>query len=140
MKKLMLTLLQVVFVFVITSAQKNQIPLIGAEAPSFTAQSTDGKITFPDNFGDSWKVLFSHPRDFTPVCTSELLELAYMKNDFEKLNVKLAVISTDNITQHKLWKEQLGFDKTIPTKQMLQICLHMFFLVMLNLIGPRYSS
>ncbi len=107
MKKLMLTILTVVLVILVTNAQKNQIPLIGVKAPSFTAKSTDGKITFPNNYGKSWKILFSHPRDFTPVCTSELLELAYMKSDFERLNVKVAVISTDALSQHEMWKNHL---------------------------------
>lgn len=107
MKKLMLALLVVFFVFTITNAQKNQIPLIGSTAPSFTANSTEGKITFPDSYGKSWKILFSHPRDFTPVCTSELLELAHLSKDFEKLNVKLAVISTDGLSQHQMWKAHM---------------------------------
>lgn len=107
MKQLILTLFSVVMIFGISTAQKHQIPLIGADAPSFTAKSTDGKITFPEDYGKSWKVLFSHPRDFTPVCTSELLELAYMKNDFERLDVKLAVISTDELSQHIMWKAHL---------------------------------
>lgn len=87
--------------------QSGNIPLIGSKAPSFTANSTHGKLKFPDDFGDSWKILFSHPQDFTPVCSSELLELAYMQKDLEKLGVKTAVISTDNVEQHKLWVEHL---------------------------------
>lgn len=110
MKRLMLTFVTLVFVCSVVmsqSTQKNQIPLIGAEAPSFTAVSTDGKITFPDSYGNNWKILFSHPQDFTPVCSSELLELAYLQNDFERLGVKIAVISTDNIGQHEMWKAHL---------------------------------
>ncbi len=107
MKKLILTILSLVLVVVVSNAQKEQIPLIGEKAPSFTAKTTNGKITFPDNYGSSWKILFSHPRDFTPVCTSELLELAYMHNDFDRLNVKVAVISTDRLTQHEMWKAHL---------------------------------
>jgi peroxiredoxin (alkyl hydroperoxide reductase subunit C) len=85
----------------------NNIPLIGSEAPSFTAPSTNGTMTFPDDFGKSWKILFSHPKDFTPVCSSELLELAYMQPDLKKLNVKFAVISTDKLSQHSMWKAYL---------------------------------
>ncbi|MCF6357533.1 MAG: redoxin domain-containing protein [Draconibacterium sp.] len=107
MKKLMLTFVVVVFVFGVATSQRNTIPLIGSQAPSFTAQSTNGKITFPDSFGKSWKILFSHPRDFTPVCSSELLELAYLQSEFESLGVKLAVISTDNLSQHQMWKAHL---------------------------------
>ena len=88
-------------------AEGNKIPLIGSKAPSFTAQSTNGKITFPEGFGENWKILFSHPQDFTPVCTSELLELAYVHDEFEKLGVKLAVISTDDLKIHHLWKAHI---------------------------------
>lgn len=107
MKKLMLTFVAVVFIFGVSTSQKSKIPLIGSQAPSFTAQSTKGEITFPDSFGKSWKVLFSHPQDFTPVCSSELLELAYMQPEFESLGVEIAVISTDELTQHQMWKAHL---------------------------------
>jgi peroxiredoxin (alkyl hydroperoxide reductase subunit C) len=107
MKKLMLTITAVTILFAASYAQNSEIPLIGSDAPSFTTQSTDGKITFPNGFGDSWKILFSHPQDFTPVCSSELLELAYMKNVFENLDVKIAVISTDDVDRHLMWKAHL---------------------------------
>jgi peroxiredoxin (alkyl hydroperoxide reductase subunit C) len=84
-----------------------KVPLLGEEAPLFTAQSTKGTINFPVDFGRKWKMLFSHPQDFTPVCTSELLELAYAQSDFEKLKVELIVISTDPIDQHKQWKQAM---------------------------------
>jgi peroxiredoxin 2/4 len=83
------------------------IPLIGDDAPSFTAESTNGKITFPGNFGSNWKILFSHPADFTPVCSSELLELAQKQNAFAALGVKIAVISTDTLYKHISWKKSL---------------------------------
>ncbi len=107
MRKVMLALLAVVFIATSVLAQKNEIPLIGSKAPSFKAMSTNGKITFPDDFGDSWKILFSHPADFTPVCSSELLELAYLQPEFERLGVKFAIISTDNVAMHQLWIEYL---------------------------------
>ena len=83
------------------------IPLIGNRAPSFEANTTNGKLVFPEDFGESWKVLFSHPGDFTPVCTSEILELARMQDEFEKLNVKLAIISTDDLKTHHQWKQSM---------------------------------
>lgn len=98
---------------------QNEIPLIGSKAPSFTAKSTDGKITFPEDFGKDWKILFSHPQDFTPVCSSELLELAYMQDEFKKLGVKVAVISTDDVEQHNMWKahlEELDYKDRGPQK------------------------
>lgn len=106
MKKLSTTLFILLFFVGISFSQK-QIPLIGSTAPSFKANSTNGVLTFPDDFGKSWKILFSHPKDFTPVCTTELLQLAYMQSEFEKLGVKVAVISVDNIEQHKNWKSHL---------------------------------
>jgi len=84
-----------------------RIPLIGEKAPSFSAESTNGLVNFPDDYGRNWKILFSHPQDFTPVCSSELLELAYLQKEFDKLNVKLAVISTDDLDRHILWKKAL---------------------------------
>ncbi|WP_347839789.1 redoxin domain-containing protein [uncultured Draconibacterium sp.] len=84
-----------------------KIPLIGSKAPKFSANSTNGKITFPNDFGKNWKILFSHPADFTPVCSSELLELAYLQPEFKKLGVEVAVISTDNVDLHKMWQAHL---------------------------------
>jgi peroxiredoxin (alkyl hydroperoxide reductase subunit C) len=108
MKKLAFTMIiAALFTIGNVAAEGNKIPLIGSKAPSFTLQSTNGKITFPDGFGDNWKILFSHPQDFTPVCTSELLELAYHHQDFEKMGVKIAVISTDELKVHNDWKRHL---------------------------------
>jgi peroxiredoxin (alkyl hydroperoxide reductase subunit C) len=84
-----------------------RIPLIGETAPSFTAESTNGTINFPSDFGRKWKVLFSHPQDFTPVCTTEILELAYLQDEFDKLGVKLVVISTDPVETHVQWKKSM---------------------------------
>ena len=84
-----------------------KVPLVGEEAPAFTAVSTNGTLNFPADFGRKWKILVSHPQDFTPVCTSELLELAYAQSDFQKLNVEIAVISTDPIDQHNQWKKAM---------------------------------
>jgi peroxiredoxin (alkyl hydroperoxide reductase subunit C) len=106
MKKLFTTLFSLLFFAGISFSQKH-IPLIGSTAPSFKANSTNGVLTFPDDFGESWKILFSHPQDFTPVCTTELLELAFLQPTFEKLGVKVAVISVDDIKQHQNWKRHL---------------------------------
>lgn len=107
MKRLMLALVAVIFIASGTWGQSDQIPLIGSKAPSFTAKSTNGKITFPNDFGEQWKVLFSHPADFTPVCSSELLELAELQPEFKKLGVQIAIVSTDDVEMHKLWVEYL---------------------------------
>ena len=102
MKKIILTLAMGTFLLGTVFSQNNyKIPLIGSTAPSFTAESTNGTLTFPDDYGKKWKVLFSHPQDFTPVCSSELSELAFKQKDFEKLGVQIAVISTDKVARHK---------------------------------------
>jgi peroxiredoxin 2/4 len=87
--------------------ERNTIPLIGEAAPSFTAESTNGTIHFPSDFGRNWKILFSHPRDFTPVCSTEILELAYAEKEFERLGAKLVVLSTDELDTHFSWKAAL---------------------------------
>ena len=84
-----------------------RIPLIGEKAPSFTAESTNGTINFPDDYGHNWKILFSHPKDFTPVCSSEIMELANLQDKFNKLGVKLVVVSTDRLDTHIQWKKAL---------------------------------
>jgi peroxiredoxin (alkyl hydroperoxide reductase subunit C) len=84
-----------------------RIPLIGEPAPKFTAESTLGPITFPDDNNSKWTILFSHPADFTAVCSSEILELASMQNDFEKLNTRLMIISTDAVSSHIAWVKSL---------------------------------
>jgi len=120
MKKKTIFMLSLLLAGTIMFAQESEfksIPLIGDEAPSFKAQSTNGTINFPADYGKNWKILFGHPLDFTPVCTSELLELAYMQSDFEELGVKLAVVSTDNLESHQNWKksmESLTYDAHDP--------------------------
>jgi peroxiredoxin (alkyl hydroperoxide reductase subunit C) len=84
-----------------------RIPLIGEEAPSFTTETTAGLINFPLDFGRNWKIIFSHPMDFTPVCSTELIELANLQNEFERLGVKIITVSTDPLETHKQWKKVL---------------------------------
>lgn len=83
------------------------IPLIGEKAPSFTAYSTNGEIKFPEDYGHNWKILFSHPQDFTPVCTTEILELANLQSEFDKLGVKIVSLSTDALDTHRQWKKAM---------------------------------
>lgn len=80
---------------------------IGDTAPDFTAQTTEGEISFHDWIGDSWAVLFSHPRDFTPVCTTELGYMASIKPEFDKRGAKIIAISTDPIDNHGRWAQDI---------------------------------
>jgi alkyl hydroperoxide reductase subunit AhpC len=76
---------------------------LGDQAPDFTAQSTDGEIRFHDWLGDNWGVLFSHPKDFTPVCTTELGEVARLKPQFDQRRVKVLGLSVDPLESHRGW-------------------------------------
>jgi alkyl hydroperoxide reductase subunit AhpC len=76
---------------------------LGDEAPNFTADTTEGKIDFHQWLGDGWGILFSHPKDFTPVCTTELGYMAKIKDDFKKRNVKVIAVSVDPLESHKGW-------------------------------------
>ena len=80
---------------------------LGDEAPDFTAETTEGTVDFYDYLGDSWGVLFSHPADFTPVCTTELGEFARRKGEFDKRNVKLIGVSVDPLESHKGWAKDI---------------------------------
>ena len=83
--------------------QINTMPRIGEKAPHFSAATTQGPINFPSDYTGKWKILFSHPADFTPVCTSEFMTFGKMANDFEALNCQLVGISVDGIHSHIAW-------------------------------------
>lgn len=76
---------------------------IGSIAPDFEQDSTEGKIRFHEWVGSKWAILFSHPKDFTPVCTTELGRAANLKSEFEKRNVKMLAVSVDSVEDHKRW-------------------------------------
>ncbi len=83
--------------------QVYQMPRIGDEAPEFRVVTTQGEINFPSDYKGKWKILFSHPADFTPVCTSEFMTFASMNKDFETLNCQLVGLSVDGLYSHIAW-------------------------------------
>ncbi len=98
--------------------ERPPMPLIGDQAPDFKAKTTHGWVTLSDYGKDSWVVLFSHPADFTPVCTTELSGFAQRKSEFDVLNTKLLGLSIDSIFAHLGWvnavKEKTGVDFNFP--------------------------
>ncbi|GLB49915.1 peroxiredoxin [Neptunitalea lumnitzerae] len=86
---------------------------LGDTAPNFTTQSTEGEINFYDYLGDGWGVLFSHPSDYTPVCTTELGAVAKYKDEFEKRNVKVLALSVDGLESHKGWVSDINETQNI---------------------------
>ncbi|WNY24107.1 Peroxiredoxin [Methanimicrococcus hongohii] len=83
------------------------LPLIGDEAPEFEAQTTNGQVKFPADYKGKWVILFSHPADFTPVCTTEFITFATMEDEFKKLNTELIGLSIDSITSHIAWLKEI---------------------------------
>ncbi|MDB5998014.1 MAG: peroxidase [Pseudomonas sp.] len=80
---------------------------IGDEAPDFTVESTEGTLHFHEWIGDQWAILFSHPKDFTPVCTTELGYMAGLKPEFDKRNTKIVGLSVDPVGNHKTWAKDI---------------------------------
>ncbi len=88
--------------------EKNSLPRIGDKAPDFTAPTTHGELTFSQWQGSDWVVLFSHPADFTPVCSTELAEFGRRFEEFRKRNTKLIGLSIDSVHSHLAWTQNLG--------------------------------
>ena len=80
---------------------------LGDTAPDFTTDTTEGEISFHKWIGDGWCILFSHPKDFTPVCTTELGYMAKLKPEFDKRNVKILAVSVDPVSEHRVWVKDI---------------------------------
>jgi peroxiredoxin (alkyl hydroperoxide reductase subunit C) len=85
-----------------------QMPLIGDKAPSFTATTTQGTINFPEDYEGKWVILFSHPADFTPVCTTEFMTFTKMLDEFKALNTELIGLSVDSLYSHIAWLRKIN--------------------------------
>jgi alkyl hydroperoxide reductase subunit AhpC len=90
-----------------TTATSTPTLRLGDEAPDFTAETTEGTLRFHDWLGSSWGVLFSHPKDFTPVCTTELGEMARIKEEFDRRDVKVMGLSVDPLEAHERWSRDI---------------------------------
>jgi peroxiredoxin (alkyl hydroperoxide reductase subunit C) len=84
-----------------------KMPLLGDKAPSFVATTTQGQINFPEDYKGKWVILFSHPADFTPVCTTEFMTFAHLEEDFKKLNTELVGLSVDSLYSHIAWLRKI---------------------------------
>lgn len=109
LKKLLLPALLgvAVFTFIKNRTQNKRIPLLGEKAPSFRARSTKGFINFPRDYKGEWVVFFSHPADFTPVCTTEFMTFEAMNEEFRNLNTKLLGLSVDSLSSHLAWLKDI---------------------------------
>ena len=85
----------------------SRMPMIGDKAPEFRAMTTQGKINFPEDYKGSWTVFFSHPADFTPVCTTEFITFSNMKEQFDSINTRLLGLSIDSLHSHLAWVKSI---------------------------------
>lgn len=123
-----------------------QMPRIGDPAPEFKAVTTQGEINFPSDYKGKWKILFSHPADFTPVCTSEFMTFASLAQDFEHLNCQLVGLSVDGLHSHIAWlrtiKEKIDWKnmKGMEVKFPLVVDITMNVAHLYGMIQPGESS
>lgn len=129
-----------------TNEKFNSMPRIGDSAPQFRAVTTQGEINFPTDYQGKWKILFSHPADFTPVCTSEFMTFASMAKDFETLNCQLVGLSVDGLHSHIAWlrtiKEKIDWKglKNIEVKFPLVVDVTMDVAKLYGMIQPGEST
>ena len=126
--------------------QTHSVPRIGEKAPAFTASTTQGPIRFPDDFKGKWVLLFSHPADFTPVCTSEFITFGAMSRDFEKLGCQLIGLSVDSLSSHLAWlhtiRERIEFNgmKNVDVRFPLIDDVSMHVATLYGMIHPGASG
>jgi alkyl hydroperoxide reductase subunit AhpC len=113
---------------------------IGDEAPNFTAETTQGTITFHDWIGDGWAVLFSHPKDFTPVCTTELGAVAGLEKEFAKRNCKIIGLSVDSVDDHKAWSKDIEETQGHPVGYPLVGDTNLSVAKMFDMIHPNATG
>lgn len=122
------------------------MPRLGEPAPAFTASTTQGSINFPDDFKGKWVILFSHPSDFTPICTSEFVTFGKMAKEFEDLNCQLIGLSVDGLSSHIAWlrtiKEKIEYRgmKNIDVQFPLIDDISMNVANLYGMIQPKQSS
>jgi alkyl hydroperoxide reductase subunit AhpC len=113
---------------------------LGETAPDFTAETTLGRINFHEWLGTSWAVLFSHPRDFTPVCTTELGQVALLRRQFEKRDVKLIGLSLDTVQSHEQWSHDVrdtqGVNVNFPVISDLDRCVVKLY----DMLHPKHDE
>ena len=123
-----------------------RMPLIGDDAPSFKAKTTNGEINFPADYKGKWVILFSHPADFTPVCTTEFMTFASMQEDFRSLNTELIGLSIDSLYAHIAWlrtiKEKIEYNgmKDVEVKFPLISDLTMEVAKAFGMLQPKAST
>ncbi len=122
-----------------------RLPLIGDNAPEFTAKTTNGEINFPADYEGKWVILFSHPADFTPVCTTEFMTFASMQDEFKALNTELIGLSIDSVYSHIAWikkMEEIEFNGMKDTKVTFPIIddLSMEVATKYGMIQPNVST
>ncbi len=122
-----------------------RLPLIGDDAPEFVAKTTNGEVNFPADYKGKWVILFSHPADFTPVCTTEFMTFASMQDEFKALNTELIGLSIDSVYSHIAWikkMEELEFNGMKNTKVTFPIIddLSMEVATKYGMIQPNVST
>ncbi|HUH47657.1 MAG TPA: peroxiredoxin [Arenibacter sp.] len=113
---------------------------IGDDAPNFTAQTTDGEINFHEWLGNSWGIIYSHPADFTPVCTTELGRTAQLKDEFEKRKTKVIAVSTDDLASHHGWIKDINETQNTTVEFPIIADTDKNVSSLYNMIHPNFST